>query len=443
MGKNNRQRRAHKQRKRADQQRARQHSTAAAPRERRTWHDHDAGAEDPASLFLAAADAYQHRRDHDVAELVDRLTSLPHEVTSVEVQRRLVELVTWMWGRGWQPAVLHRTVSRQAHADDASRLRDVLADEAAGYEALGREVAPDWMAQLDGLGITPSARRDLRDVGDDWRATIASAVRLVSLLRTLPDLPVLTPPPSQWQSGVRTTTASSLPPGLLEKVRALLAKAESTSYDAEADAFTAKAQELMARHRIDRAVLDDAQRCDDDQPVGRRVFVDDPYAEAKAMLLTEVADANGGSAIYSKGFGFCTVFAHTDELDLIDDLFTSLLVQATAALRREGSKTDPYGRSRTTKFRRSFLLSFGARIGERLREAVDATVAEAEAETGRSLVPVLADRADESRAAAEEAFPEVRTFHRQVTDREGWIAGRVFGDQADIGSGASLGERAS
>jgi hypothetical protein len=39
-------------------------------------------------------------------------------------------------------------------------------------------------------------------------------------------------------------------------VRALLAKAESTTYPEEADALTAKAQELMARHSIDRAMLD-------------------------------------------------------------------------------------------------------------------------------------------------------------------------------------------
>ena len=42
-------------------------------------------------------------------------------------------------------------------------------------------------------------------------------------------------------------TQTDLPDGLLDKVRALLAKAESTRFEAEADAFTAKAQELMAR----------------------------------------------------------------------------------------------------------------------------------------------------------------------------------------------------
>ena len=37
---------------------------------------------------------------------------------------------------------------------------------------------------------------------------------------------------------------------MLERVRALLAKAESTTFPEEADALTAKAQQLMTRHAL-------------------------------------------------------------------------------------------------------------------------------------------------------------------------------------------------
>ena len=187
------------------------------------------------------------------------------------------------------------------------------------------------------------------------------------------------------------STEPTLPQGVLDKVRALLAKAESTTFDAEADAFTAKAQELMARHRIDRAVFEAREdRHRPEEPDRRRFEVGDPYADAKAMLLANVADANGCTAVWSKTEGFTTVFGFFDELDAVDELFTSLLVQATAALRRAGSKSDGYGRSRTTRFRRSFLVAFAVRIGQRLRETVDATVESAVAETGTALVPILA-----------------------------------------------------
>ncbi|MGH8302569.1 MAG: DUF2786 domain-containing protein, partial [Steroidobacteraceae bacterium] len=130
-----------------------------------------------------------------------------------------------------------------------------------------------------------------------------------------------------------------------------LAKAESTTFDAEAEALTAKAQELMARHRIDRAVLEHDFHAPRTSPVGRRLAVDDPYAEAKALMLGKIAAANGCHSVWSKGLGFSTAFGFADELDAVEELFTSLLVQAAVALRRAGSKFDRDGRSRTTRFR--------------------------------------------------------------------------------------------
>lgn len=239
------------------------------------------------------------------------------------------------------------------------------------------------------------------------------------------------------------TPESNLPPGLLAKVRALLAKAESTSFEAEADAFTAKAQELMTRYRIDQAVLA-SDRSNAAEPGRRTIVIDAPYIQPKVVLLGTIARANGGESIWTHGAeDFCTLFAQPEELDIIEDLFTSLLVQATVALRREGPKRDAWGRSRTRRFRWSFLLSFAARIGQRLQETVDQVVAEAEAETGTALVPLLADRAEAARRAAQETFGSVRSYRPSVSDREGWHAGRIFGDRADISTGPSVSDRAA
>jgi hypothetical protein len=232
----------------------------------------------------------------------------------------------------------------------------------------------------------------------------------------------------------RSGSQAPLPGGLLDKVRALLAKAESTPFEAEADAFTAKAQELMARYRIDRALLEASGRAARHEPSNVRIAVPDPYADAKALLLALVADANGCRAVWSKRGGFATVFGFDDELAAIEELFTSLLLQATGALRREGSKRDPFGQSRTKRFRRSFLVAFATRVGERLREAVDATVEAASAATGTALVPILDARAEASRAAAHAAFPTTSSFSPSVSDGEGWHAGKRFGDLADLGT---------
>ena len=233
-------------------------------------------------------------------------------------------------------------------------------------------------------------------------------------------------------------TQAELHDGLLDKVRALLAKAESTRFEAEAEAFTAKAQELMARHGIERAILSMHEPAGSDGPTGRRILVPAPYSDAKAILLANIAEANGCSAVWSKRLGCATVFGFGPELDAVDTLFASLLVQAGSALRRHGMQIDSFGRRRTKSFRRSFLLAFAVRIGERLVATVAVAIADSRAEIGAELVPVLTDRSDRARAAAEAAFPETRHFATVATDGEGWYAGRTFADLVDLAVVPSL-----
>jgi uncharacterized protein DUF2786 len=239
-----------------------------------------------------------------------------------------------------------------------------------------------------------------------------------------------------------SNNADPLSSGVLEKVRALLAKAESTTFEAEADALTAKAQELMARHRIERALLDRSADHVRPQPIARRVHVEDPYADPKSLLLARVASANGCRAVWCEDEHCSTVFGFPDELDAVEQLFTSLLLQATGAVLRAGSKRDVYGRSRTKSFRRSFLVAFAVRIGQRLTEVVETTVDGVSVATGTDLVPILARRRDATEAAARAAFPFTSTRSTSASDHEGWRAGTAFGNEADLG-GAGGFERLS
>src|SRR5207249_4905921 len=162
------------------------------------------------------------------------------------------------------------------------------------------------------------------------------------------------------------------------RVRALLAKAESTTFPDEADALTAKAQQLMARHAIDRAMLDAGDPAD---VVGRRLPVDDPYAGAKSYLLSEVAEASRCRAVWSGSLGFSTVFGFPADVEAVELLHMSLLVQATTAMVAAGAPPAPR-RYRCRAFRQSFLVAFATRIGQRLRDAAAAGVTEAEHEHG-------------------------------------------------------------
>ena len=66
------------------------------------------------------------------------------------------------------------------------------------------------------------------------------------------------------------------------RTRGLLSKAESSNFAEEADAFMAKAQELMTRYCIDRTMVNaDAGGGDSPQVETRHVWLEDPYLEAE------------------------------------------------------------------------------------------------------------------------------------------------------------------
>jgi len=389
---------------------------------------------------MAAVYAEEAGDTATVRALVEGLAAEPIDAVATEVARLLEQPLALSWEKGWQPADLDRAVRRQLGTTEAVVSSKVVASQAAIYAVSGRRFAPAWMAQLDDIGANPDRPPDpayLSRLAAPWPEVLLAAVRLMSLLLRLPRIPRLVDPPSEW--GARPSLRSDpMPGGVLGKIRALLAKAESTTFDAEADALTAKAQELMARHRIDRALLDTDGAGARESPVGRRLGVDDPYADAKATLLHGIARANGCRAVWSRDLGFATVFGFDGELDCVEELYTSLLVQATAALRREGSKRDGYGRSRTTRFRRSFLVAFAVRIGQRLEKTVEATVSAVSAERSTALVPILTARAEASSAAADAAFPRVTSHSPTAGDDEGWFAGALFADQADLGMGPEI-----
>ena len=106
-----------------------------------------------------------------------------------------------------------------------------------------------------------------------------------------------------------------------------------------------------------------------------------------------------------------TLLGYAVDLEAVDTLFTSLLLQATQAMNAEGKRVTLGGSSRTRSFRASFLASYAIRIGERLLEAT-ATETESAAtdyrrSTGTELVPVLAARTAEVEDYAATLFPSL------------------------------------
>lgn len=435
MGKQNRQRRAAKKRK----QGGTGHRSAADGGRARSGGDPFAPP-DPMELVRAAVWAHGRGDEELFEEVIAALLTAPTGSLARQLTSWLARQVAELWDRGWQPVDLHRVVARELSSHEAGLLAGAIVAGSSSYRSLGEQVAPRWVGQVDALA--GGTVHHLPDGGAPWVDLLVASVRLRYALEQLPDLPMLEPPPSAWRTGVRATPAASGYGGVLDKVRALLAKAESTDFDAEAEAFTAKAQELMARHRIDQAALVRDGGGSTHEVVGRRIGIDDPYADAKASLLAGICVANGARAVWTKHAGFTTVFGSPGEVDIVEELFTSLLVQSSAALRREGSKHDRFGRSRTTRFRRAFLHAFAQRVVTRLRAVADATLDADDRRT--SLLPVLASRDAAVESAVTAAFPDMTFFAPpRFGDREGWVAGTLFGDAADLGVGDLLERRSA
>ncbi len=369
---------------------------------------------------------------------------------------RLSGEVEWAWEHGWEPADLVRHVSRGLEPGAVELTADLVALSLSRYAAA--TVSPRWHEQLDSHRARvwwPPETDPLTARLSGAGAAVDVLVDAATLLDLLAQLPALDPVdarPGRWRAPVapRSQGEPRVTARLVERVRALLAQAESTPYEAEAETFTAAAQSLMARHSIDQALLARSEPPGRAAaPIARRVGVDRPYEAPKASLLDAVAGANRCRTVWSKHLGFSTVVGFEADLRATETLYLSLLVQATHAMTGHGSRATVGGRSRTRSFRQSFLLAYSHRIGQRLRAAVDAEVDQAGAAAsggtrahrgpGTDLVAVLADRGREVDDAVEALFPELQERSLgSVNDAEGWAAGTYAAENATLFSGPAV-----
>ena len=390
---------------------------------------------------------YQLRIRHIAARELLSLNAAGQRVLDQQLTLRLQTVLTATWEHGWQPTdLLH--VTRRTDTRTAALAAALVTDHA---RRLPLDQAPDaWRAQLPAAeataraaGLLAAAAPDFAVVDVQLRAGTGpidawtAALRLATELEGLPPLTCLLDPPSRWGTGrrrVRSQPAHAERDKVLGKIRALLAKAEATNYVAEAEALTAKAQDLMTRHSIDQALL----AADDERPVdvvSLRVHIEAPYAAEKMRLLSQVAHSNRCKAIWLDQVSIGTLVGTPIDVDQVELLFTSLLIQATRAMAEAGARqAGSYDRS--ASFRRSFVVSYAVRIGERLTEASTT----ATADYGKQLVPVLQHQAEAVEAEFDRLFPD--TLPRGGNSRysmRGWEAGRAAADRATFVAGRLTG----
>ncbi|MEV8480024.1 DUF2786 domain-containing protein [Streptomyces sp. NPDC051173] len=335
------------------------------------------------------------------------------------------------WEAGWQPADVIRLARRELTAAEVRFTVDAVAAEARRYapDTLGAR----WAAQLRELDARVWWEADDAFL-DGFAArerlsrfeTVACALGALRLAGGLPRIGAAGPLPG---AGHRPAGAPAAPPRMLARIRALLAKAESTEFAEEAEALSAKAQQLMARHSMDEALLAAHATEPVDGPAACRIGVEGPYESAKALLLDAVAAANHCRSVWSSDHDFSTVVGFEADLELVELMYTSLLVQATTAMARAGDDHHARGRSRRTRdFRQSFLIAYASRIRDRLTSA-----ARMEESTEAEVLPVLAAREVAVGETAERLFPTTTAHRLKGRDAEGWARGEEAAEGASLG----------
>lgn len=215
---------------------------------------------------------------------------------------------------------------------------------------------------------------------------------------------------------------------LLARVRKLLAMAEDPACTpGEAEAFTAKAAELIAKYGIDQAMLAVTDPAVD--PVGDRVItLEAPYAREKAGLLAAVAAPMRCRVVHleRRSLARSHLFGHSADLERVELLFTSLLVQAAHGL---AASPVPWG-EHAAAYRRSWMVGYTQAISTRLWDAERSAAAET---PGAELV--LVDRTELVERRRDEIYPNLARMRPRRLQGTGLYRGYQAGQSAHLGGG--------
>lgn len=230
--------------------------------------------------------------------------------------------------------------------------------------------------------------------------------------------------------------------GMIQKIEALLRKAESTQFDAERELYMAKVDELILKYEIDVAVLYAAQKARgiNEKPILIELTLADPYEMAKGILLNTVMrhqncqlvryrgyytekNEDGAKSTLYKAVGF------ESDLNLVKMLFSSLLLQCQIQMVRDfKTRTD---QTHAKTWRQDYYMGFANEVGRRFAENRRANM---EKEDVKDFLPVLHDRKKEVDNEARGQFGQTSRYVVRHNGGAGYHKGVNAGSKADIGN---------
>lgn len=242
----------------------------------------------------------------------------------------------------------------------------------------------------------------------------------------------------------------------IERIAALLAKAERTEIEAEAEAYLMKAQQLATLASIDLAVARSrtARQEQRQQPESRTTTIGEKGRRANRHLITlyiALAHANDAQVDIAANSTYVIGYGMPGDLDVVETMFASLCVQMVHAgqgfvasrvwvgetyvaveNRRRRTKEHTAQTARTA-FYRAYIQRIGERLAEARRQAMgDVATASTSGADAATAQLVLREKAR-----------EVSDFHRRTSEARGSWAGYSGGVRSPSGTAAAAGRSAA
>jgi hypothetical protein len=249
-----------------------------------------------------------------------------------------------------------------------------------------------------------------------------------------------------------------------DRIAKLLAKAESTTHQAEADSLFAKAQALMTEHAITEEMLRQAKGAlKDDELIKGNMRFEGVFMKATMRFAFECATNNHVKALYRecddyingkrKKYVEVYFYGFKSDIENVTALATSLQLQCAQAMQR-WTKNWEFEAPELTfgtpmekfKGKREFIMGFVEEISSRLRKArLEGEAAAAEAAKARgdqnatvSVSLVVQSKTDLVNEFYGKNSGKVRTVTSRISSggANAHFAGRAAGKNANMGGGA-------
>ncbi|WP_080793968.1 DUF2786 domain-containing protein [Corynebacterium pacaense] len=349
-------------------------------------------------------------------------TSTDHEWTRREYSQSLTGLIsnriTVLATRGWTPGDLRHELGGRVEPLLFLALPRI-ATTAPGRiaELWMRDTPPCHLGDPE-IGALEKMLRDLQHLGslDEWEI-LSTGDPLEEEARFLAGLS-----PQQRKAHHR--------------IHALLKKAESTSFEKEAETLIDKAEQLRQQYRIEAVISDLYSPGMRPGLVATRVRIGAPWIRHQFRLLSTVARAHSCAPLLLTGSGISTVIGTSEDVAHVIDLFTSLNRQRDHFMRRAPGAQAARENNETSSYRHSFMIAYASNIGSLLRRAADEVVdslGDVAPEAPGSVVAAFEDRRRRAESTLHEFFPDTTSFRLRAYHTSGYRDGRDAAARSRIG----------